>query len=363
MSSTAAALAAAQRELAQLQQELQRSSSAQTALGLTQSPEGQRWAAAASQDMARRAAASPSGGGGARASRHAALSAELEAARRELTDLSAVVQPGAGGWQPATQIPASEVRSAQRVSFTPGRTLEYEPSSSLHRHNDRSQALADARAELARLQGMAAAAAPPPRPPPAKPERESLAALRAELEYLEGLSRRPTSYTLPPGDAELLLQILRFYDYTSGASEPQMFDFYDRSATWKPRLFTPPPSPGVRQKASELSVLRQQLAELQQPHAFSQHQHDDLTAMRSPSTPAAYGESPSAIGLDYTAVSFGYGSSALKTPAPPLPTGLLHDGGGVAATQPVSGGGGGGRRTSMLEQELAAAKAELAALP
>ena len=72
--------------------------------------------------------------------------------------------------------------------------------------------------------------------PPTRHPRESLAQLRAELEYLEGLDRKPTSYRLPPGDAELSLQILRFYDYTSAALEPQVLDFYVSAGGSKRRM-------------------------------------------------------------------------------------------------------------------------------
>jgi hypothetical protein len=230
---------------------------------------------------------------------------------------------------PAGQVSIDAVTSAQRASLAPGQI------------RDRASTLAEARDELARLQGMLGASKHPK--PPTRHPRESLAQLRAELEYLEGLDRKPTSYRLPPGDAELSLQILRFYDYTSAALEPQVLDFYVSAggSKWRMRAATPPPSPKIKQRASELSVLRQQLAEIRQQQ-FSYNQQE---LMRSPSTPAALGISAS--GMDY--ISFGNGSSALKTPAPL---------GKSSALSPPSN-----QRTLELQRQLAAARAELEFLP
>lgn len=347
-------LAAARLELVQLQQQGR----------LTEA--GERWAAAAARDMERRARLKKRGGGtGGGTSRTVALAAELEAAHRELAALqrmtapqtAAVYMASASDGPPTGQISVSAVTSAQRASATPSRAREYEPPTELAHHSDRASALAEAREELARLQSMAVASE---QPKASQHPRESLAQLRAELEYLEGLGRKPTSYKLPPGDAELSVQMLRFYDYTSAALEPQVLDFYHGvdGGKWRALVPKPPPSPSMQQKVSELSLLRQQLVEMQknqreqiqeeeqQPLSgrlhFSRHQQSLLT---SPSTPTALGKS--ATGLDY--ISFGDGATALKTPSAfgglPAPPSTTH------------------QRTLQLQRELAAAKAELETLP
>ena len=346
-SRTAAELAAARHELAQLHLALHSRDSTGQHRTLTEA--GKKWAETASHDMARRVQAQAQGGS---ASRLMSLAAELESARRELLALSSIVTPdtplfhaaSSSDWQSAGQISVAAVTSAQRASFTPVRAREYRTSAEVHRRADRASALAEARDELARLQGLLAAAE---HPRPSHRPQESLAQLRAEREYLEGLDRGPTSYKLPPGDAELAVQILRFYDYTSAALEPQILDYYAAGGReWKTRVPTPLSSPKVQRQASELSVLRQQLAEIQQQQQQqevldrSRFNHHQQFSMVSPSTPGMLGLSTT--GFDY--ISFGDGSSALMTPSP-FGSSFEHS----ATTA----------RSLQLQRELAAARAEL----
>ena len=130
----------------------------------------------------------------------------------------------------------------------------------------RASALAAARAELAELQESAAFAAG------VRQKEQSLSELRAELDYLESLSRQPKAYTLPMHDPEQPLQIPKYYSYISSAYEPRVVDFYGGPKDGAPDL-SPDLSPGVQRKAQQLSQLRQELSQLQSmasPHTMQQ---------------------------------------------------------------------------------------------
>ena len=163
------------------------------------------------------------------------------------------------------------------------------------------------------------------------------------------------------------MQLQGFYAYTSAAFEPRIADFYaDPSGPARAltQALTPTTSPRVAVKASELSVLREQLAELK---AQRQAETEPSAGRQSPYTHAAatvtdldmsisrsdqvWAGTPGAesfgYGAGYSNISFGDGASALDTP-------VLASWKNRA--NPDSS------KTRALEEQLAAARAELSAM-
>lgn len=125
----------------------------------------------------------------------------------------------------------------------------------------KARALAEAHAELTELQELAAVSTK------TRHKEESLARLRAELEYLQALSRKPQTYLIPPDDPELAMQMPSFYSWLGLAHEPRLADYYSRGhKVAAGSLAEGARSPGIERKARELSQLRNELTQLRSGH-------------------------------------------------------------------------------------------------
>ena len=343
-----------------------------------QTPLGERWAAAAGRTMGRwatwaalhaakrelaalaalEAIPAPQAVMPAphRSSGMLAVASELVNVTAQLGALRAAEALSIGSHRKAAELAAMRAELSQLegiLTRTPG--SPHPPSSP--GMATRQAALAEARAELADL------LTPSRRRPSPPKQRESLSTLRAELAYLESLGRKPNVYGLPPGDAERDVQLQGVYAYTAAAFEPRIADFYvapSGPARAHTKALTPPASSRVAVKASELSVLREQLAELEvqrlpeaEPSAAWQSPH--LHAAAAATGRDAYSSRSSQVwagtpGAEmYSNISFGDGASALHTP--PV-TAAWSD----RARTPDS------LKSRALAEELAAARAELTVL-